>query len=366
MTTTPSPARTRFSAPLDAQLARVTRRRGELGAPQVLVSAERLGLDYSFGDRELPFHAASIGKMVTATLIMRLVESGALSLDSPLTGLLPSDETAGLFEVGGEDHSGRVTPIQLLSHTSGVADYFGGPVTTGADFLSLIVTHPDRFWNPADFLAFSRDRQRPVGRPGARFSYSDTGYVLLGRIIEEATGRPFHTVVHEQVFEALGMADSFLPHRSEPARRRTTAPDLARFWLDDHEASRFTSVSCDWAGGGIVSTLDDLARFSRAFSSDRLLTAESRAVLGEMRSRLRSGIRYGAGLMEIRFGEFAFPLRRLPRPIGHIGVLGTHLFHDPVHDAHIVMNFHSTREMTRSFRTLIRIEQQLMRVAARG
>jgi len=87
-------------------------------------------------------------------------------------------------------------------------------------------------------------------------------------------------------------------------------------------------VSCDWAGGG---------------------------------NRFRPGILYGAGLMEVRFEGFFPLLRGLPRPVGHIGVLATHMFFDPVNRAHIVMNFGSTREMVRSFRTLTQIETLLTR-----
>jgi len=65
--------------------------------------------------------------------------------------------------------------------------------------------------------------------------------------------------------------------------------------------------------------------------------------------------------MDLRFGELSFLLRGFPRPTGHIGVLGTHMFYAAVNDARIVMDFHSTAEMVRIFRTLIRIEQLLRR-----
>ena len=103
--------------------------------------------------------------------------------------------------------------------------------------------------------------------------------------------------------------------------------------------------------------------FGSALHRGRLISPEHLAYLAEPRNRFRAGIRYGAGLMQVRFGGFSPFLRGLPRPVGHIGVLATHLFHDPVHDADIVLNFASTREMTRSFRTLIRIEQELQRAS---
>ncbi|SFR69845.1 D-alanyl-D-alanine carboxypeptidase [Agromyces sp. CF514] len=351
-----------FAARLDAHLARVTRRRGALGAPQVAVTSERLGLDYRFGDQERRFHVASIGKTFTATLVMQLVEAGAFAVDTSLSALLPHDELARLFERDGTaDAAGGATVHHLLTHTSGVADYFDGPVTRGSRMRRLVLDDPDRLWTPAELLAFSRERQRPVGRPGARFAYSDTGYVLLGRVLEQATGRAFHDLLHERVFAPLGLRDSALLFRP-PSAPDAAAMDLAPFRLGRIEASRFTSMSCDWAGGGIVATPGDLRAFSRALHRGELIGDASLAYLSTMPNRFRPGIRYGAGMMQVRFEGFSPLLRGLPRPVGHIGVLATHLFHDPVHDAEIVLNFASTREMVRSFRTLIVIEQALQRL----
>ncbi|ANJ25864.1 serine hydrolase domain-containing protein [Agromyces aureus] len=350
-----------FTATLDAHLARVTRRRRELGAPQVAVRSERLGLDYRFGDQQRRFHVASIGKAFTATLVMQLVEAGAFTVDTPVSALLPRDELAGLFEIEGTtDAAGGATVHHLLTHTAGVADYFEGAVSTGPRMLDLVAAEPDRRWSPADLLDFSRERQRPLGRPGERFAYSDTGYVLLGRVLEQATGRAFHELLHERIFTPLGLQRSALLFHSVDALDAASV-DLAPFRLGRVEASRFTSLSCDWAGGGIVSTPGDLATFSRALHHGELVSEASLEYLSEIRNRFRPGIRYGAGLMQVRFEGFSPLLRGLPRPVGHIGVLATHLFHDPVHDVDIVLNFASTREMVRSFRTLIAIEQLLQR-----
>lgn len=152
------------------------------------------------------------------------------------------------------------------------------------------------------------------------------------------------------------MDDSWLVHRSVPASGVTT---VMPFWLDRTNITDFVSVSCDWAGGGIAATPSDLARFGAALHEGRLISPASLAVLAEPRHRFRAGLHYGAGMMQVRFGEFSPFLRRFPRPIGHIGILATHLFYDAENDAHIVLNFGSTREMTRSFRALITIEQAL-------
>ncbi|WP_394554488.1 serine hydrolase domain-containing protein [Agromyces sp. MMS24-JH15] len=344
-----------FATRMDDHLRRVTTRRGILGAPLVAVSAPELGLEYRFGDPAGRFHAASIGKAFTATLVMQLVEQGAFGVDTPIAALLPAHEFDGLFAEGAD----APTVHHLLTHTSGAADYFDGPVTSGRGMRDLVVAEPDRLWTPADLLEFSRRRQRPVGRPGERFAYSDTGYVLLGRIVEEQAGLAFHEALHERILSPLGLRDTSMPFRSEAA---SGASDLRPFRLGRHEVSGSRSISCAWSGGGIVSTPDDLVAFSRALHAGRLISPEHVGYLAEPRHRFRVGLRYGAGHMQVRFGGFSPFLAGLPRPVGHLGVLATHLWHDPVHDAEIVLDFASTREMTRSFRTLIRIEQELGRV----
>ncbi|UJH70373.1 hypothetical protein [Ornithinimicrobium sp. INDO-MA30-4] len=81
-----------------------------------------------------------------------------------------------------------------------------------------------------------------------------------------------------------------------------------------------------------------------------------------VRHRMRRGIHYGAGSMTLKFGEFFPLLRWLPQPVGHLGVMGTHLFFYPNQQAHVVLNFHSTEEMSQSFQAQIRIAQLLARL----
>jgi D-alanyl-D-alanine carboxypeptidase len=234
-------------------------------------------------------------------------------------------------------------------------------VRSGLRVSKLAVTDPDRFWTPDELLAVSRERQRPVGRPGQRFSYSDTGYVLLGRVLEVVTGDNFHDLVHRRIVTPLALERTFLPFRSAPERGST---DLAPMYLGRTEVSRFPSLTCDWAGGGIASTPDDLLLLSRAIHDGGLITPESLAFLARPRHRFRPGLDYGAGMMTVRFEGFAPWLRGQPRLLGHIGVTATHLFHDPAHGAEIAMNFASTREMTRSFRTLFEVVRLLGRAAS--
>ncbi len=354
------------AASWDAWLAKAQRRRPGMPPPQVLVACDRTGREYRHGDQDRPFHTASIGKLVTATLVTQLVAEGRLALDAPLTTLLPAADTAGLFRHDGADLASRVTLEHLLTHTSGVADYFEGPTTGARPVTEQVTADRDHVWTPAELLAFSRDHQRPVGAPGARFSYSDTGYLLLGRAIEEATGTGFGAALHARILDPTGMTRTCLAFHTLPGGAASGPDpavdlDLAPLWLGKDEVSRARSLSCDWAGGGLITTLDDLLDFQRALHTGALIPAAAVSWMSRPRHRFRPGIHYGAGAMTLRFPEFFPLLRGLGTPVGHIGVTATHLFHHPQHDAHVVLNFHGTTQMRRSFQFHITVAQGLAR-----
>jgi len=334
---------------LDRHLARVTRRRARRGLPTPQVRVEAPGMLYSFGD-DLPFHAASIGKLATAALVAQDVESGRVDWTTRIDEILGGDELAGLFAEPG------ATIEQLLGHTSGAADYFEGPTTTGPRFIRRVLDEPHHHWQPTELLAFSRERQRPVGRPGERFAYSDTGFVLLGRALELVNGDDLTTLLRRRVLEPAGMTASTLWLR-EPGPAR-----IAPIHLRGVEVSGYKSVSCGWAGGGIVATTDDIARLGRALADGALVSPETWARMLRPRNRFRAGIRYGLGTMQLDFAGFSPLLRGLPLPVGHLGSLATHLFTDAERGTSVVLNFHGGREMVASFQTHIRIAQLLARL----
>lgn len=322
---------------------------------QVLLHSEKLGISYEYppGGKEAAFHIASIGKVFTATLLCMLVEKGEISLEDPIVNYLPETSLEGLFVFEGKDYAKQVTVRELLTHTSGVADYVEDPVNNGPPFLKLILDNPDTYWTPEMLLAFSRDHQHAVGKPGDVFHYSDTGYVLLGRIIENVTSKSFHANLHDEFFTPLGMNDSYLMFRSEPANQPKKT--IQKTWLNDREISQFTSLSSDWAGGGIVSTPADLLKFHRALRDGKLI---SPALLGQMETfsnQFMPGINYSMGMMEVDFQGFSPMLSSLPRITGHIGIWGTHMFYDNTTDSYIILNLGSTSCMNTSFEVLIEL-----------
>lgn len=346
---------------LRTTLDRLTRRGGPLPPPQVLVRTPEW--EFTYGDVEQPFHAASCGKLVTAALVAMLAERGRLDLDAPLGAVLPVDDTAGLPAAPGVDVARDVTVEHLLTHTSGLPDYFEPPRGYATDAsVHGVTVHRDRRWTPRELLHESH-RLPPAGRPGERFLYSDTNYVLLGRIAEEAGKDTLATLVRTEIFEPCGMDRSSTPYDSTVIPDDLSGLDVAPFWIGGHELSRAHGVSLDWAGGGVVAPPADWVRFQQALHGGRLVSAATLARLTRSRHRFRRGLHYGAGTMTIRFHEFVpILLRGLPRPVGHLGYLAAHTFYYPEQDAHVVLNFHSHSRMNASFT----IHSRIARLIAGG
>ncbi|UFU08111.1 serine hydrolase domain-containing protein [Ruania halotolerans] len=339
---------------LRTSLERLTSRRDPMPAPQVLIRTP----DWEFEHGELTqrFYAASVSKVLTATLVTVLIEQGRLTFDTPVGAVLPLADIDGLPAAPGVDIAADVTVEHLLTHTSGLPDYF---VTSrrhaAASSARRFTADLDRRWTLPEILASTRGLP-PVAHPGERFRYSDTGYTLLGRIVEEITGSRFEQALREHVFDACAMNDTSTPHGDATMPEDLTDLEIAPIWISGQELSRSLCLSVGRADGGIVTTPADLVRFQEALHAGRLIAIEHLDHLRRPRNRLRPGIHYGAGLATIRFGGFMPPfLRGLPEPAGGIGASATHMFFYPQQRAHVVLNFHSTSAMSQSFRTHITI-----------
>ena len=233
-----------------------------------------------------PFEIASVTKMVTAAAVLLLVEQGKLRLDSRLGDILPANLAAGFQDV---------TVEQLLSHTSGLPDYWEDRRRPDG-FLHAFVGEPGRKWEPEAILTYARELHAKT--PGKQFRYSDTNYVLLGLVIKNLTKRPLHLAFREMIFNPLGMKDTWLSYREN---QRSLAPSHRFEGKEDlHAVPR---QSADWAGGGLISTTGDLERLLRGMVSGGLF--KNAGTLDSMRKAVptgEEGITYGMGIYRVDLG----------------------------------------------------------------
>jgi D-alanyl-D-alanine carboxypeptidase len=230
------------------------------------------------------FRVASVTKPFVATVMLQLVAEGRLSLQDTVERWLP----------GTLPYGDQVTIRQLLNHTSGVPDYVDAPI------VELYSGNRLRSWRPTELVALVADAP-PAFPAGTAWSYSNTGYVLAGLIVERATGNRLGRELERRIFRPLGLRDTSFP---------TEFPFLVgphtrgySLHLDDElnpiEGELFDitdyNPSLAWAAGNMVSNVADLARFFRALLGGRLLPGE---LLAEMKTpiEIEPGYGYGLGL----------------------------------------------------------------------
>jgi D-alanyl-D-alanine carboxypeptidase len=298
-----------------------------------------------------PFHSASVGKMLTATVIMQLAEDGKLKLDDGISIHLPADITEGLHVYDGVDYSQEISIAQLLQHTSGLPDYIeDSPEDGSPNMMTLLFEDRDKFWQVDELLAFSKEKLNAHFPPGEGFYYTDTAYLLLGLIIEEKYQKDLHDVFVEVFFEPLEMNHSAMFKRSMPI---SSGGRMAEFYVDETEISLYESLSVDWAGGGLVTTTEDLIKFHQALFSGELLSESSLEKMQDWRKESK-GTYYGLGLRKYAFKEFSKLLPDLTI-IGHSGVNSSYSFYCPELEVYMAGTFNQINQMEESIRFLMKV-----------
>jgi CubicO group peptidase (beta-lactamase class C family) len=175
----------------------------------------------------------------------------------------------------------------------------------------------------------------------------------LGIIIEEITQKPFHENLQTEIFKPLGMDNSHVPFRSDP-EEKSPHPMLETF-LGTHEVSGFKSISVDWAGGGIVSTTEDLLLFHKALVNNRLIKKETFELCTKDTRRFGFGMDYGYGIFLLDIGKLAVILPKELNMWGNMGSIGSYMFYNPVHDVYIIGSFNHSRYMRKQVGFIIKV-----------
>ncbi|MGA9291696.1 MAG: serine hydrolase [Ignavibacteriaceae bacterium] len=196
------------------------------------------------------FRLGSLTKQFTSMLIMQLVEDGKLKLDVPITTYIPDYP---------KDKGEKITIHNLLTHTSGIPNY-----TDQASFREIMrdpVTPIDlikTFWDlPLDF------------EPGSKFKYSNSGYIVLGYIIEKVTGKTYEEILKEKIFEPLGMKNSGYDHSSDIIFKRASGYNKSG---TDFFNAAYIDMSVPFSAGSIYSTVEDLYLWDQALYTSKLLS----------------------------------------------------------------------------------------------
>ena len=202
------------------------------------------------------FRLGSITKQFTATAILQLVEQGKIKLDGKLSDYLPDYR---------KDVGDRVTIHHLLTHTSGIPSYTSQP-----GFFENVSRNP---YKVADFVKKHTSGDLEF-EPGSKFSYNNSGYFLLGAIIERVTGKSYEQVLKENIFDPAGMRNTGYDHHETILPKRAAGYNKTP---NGYTNAAYLDMSLPYAAGSLYSTVEDLYLWDQALYTDKLLNAQSKA-----------------------------------------------------------------------------------------
>ncbi|CAN5440594.1 hypothetical protein BH10BAC5_BH10BAC5_27650 [soil metagenome] len=204
------------------------------------------------------FEIGSITKQFTSMIIMKLYERGQIDLNGKLSDYLPYYR---------KDNADKITIHNLLTHTSGIPNY-----TDDRNFMQSEVTKPI---TPKDLIVnyCSKDLEF---EPGSKFNYSNSGYIILGAVIEEITGKKYKDVLNEEILMPLAMYDTGYEDLTKEMPNRALGYDRS---ADGLKRSRLIDMTIPFAAGAMYSTVQDLYKWDRALYSEKLISNKSKEIM---------------------------------------------------------------------------------------
>lgn len=274
-------------------------------------------MGYGFADleNEIPMRSdsicriASVSKQFTAAAVMRLVEQKKVGLDDAL-----GKYVAGFGEVGK-----KVTIRQMLHHTSGVADFTR--IGSAWHDIEQLDRTPDQIMDLVRSLPMEFE-------PETKWAYNNSGYFLLGMVIEKAAGKSFPDYLEQDLLANLGLSDTRYGDEWRILKRRAQGYRLLNGVVHNDELK---SMTHPYAAGSIVSTSVDLVKWSQALASGKVVSKASYEAMIEP-GKLKDGrdTKYGFGLVLGRVGEHPIIWHN-----GGIHGFTSHLAHIPDADLHV-------------------------------
>lgn len=253
---------------------------GQLNGVVLVGQGDDVAYARSFGDANMEwgipnapdtrFRIGSVTKQFTAALVLKLAEEGRLDLHAPITAYLPDyPATTG----------GRITAHQLLSHTAGVPSYTGFP-----EFIDEISRNP---YAPTAFVELFSGRDLDF-EPGEGWAYSNSGYFLLGVLVEELTAMPYDRALRQYLLDPLGLSDTGYDHAGEVIERRAAGYERSP---DGYSNAPYLDTTVPYAAGSMYASARDLHLWTRALHTGRVFAHDSTLAL--MTTPVEAGYAYG-------------------------------------------------------------------------
>lgn len=231
----------------------------------------------------------SCSKMFTAAAVLQLIEQQKLALDAKLVDVLPNSTAyQDLDMIKGTDYISNITIQQLLNHSSGLPEYF-----LEADDDREIAIHGDstlRF-TPWQLIELAKKTGKPNFKPGTGFKYCNTGFILLGLIIEKVSGLRYEDYIQQYILNPLMLRHTYFATTNSPVDR-----------TPGHFKGKASSMpgSLAWSAGLLISNLDDMDRFIREWNDAKLFNTQTlNMVKTKYYREMGMGTTYGLGVINL-------------------------------------------------------------------
>lgn len=261
---------------------------------------------------DTPLRVASNTKTFVAATVLRLWERGLIDLDGPVAQQIDPLFNELLTAAG--YRTDRITVRHLLDHSGGLVDHTNDP-----EFFATVVREPQRLWTREEQVRMGAKFSAPLSEPGTRFSYSDTGYILLGDIVERISGTTLAAAVRREMgFDRLGLTSSWW-EIAEPQPPHTQP--RARQFFGDVDATGINASMDLYGGGGLVMSVRDLANLFAALFEGRIFDSPDtlREMLAQGRHEGAATYRLGIAVDTVGGAEL----------YSHLGFWGTAAYYAP-------------------------------------
>jgi D-alanyl-D-alanine carboxypeptidase len=317
---------------LDSVLSSFSRKPG-VSELKLQVSGDGSDLDYSWrtpGAKDTHLIASST-KLFAAALVQQLADEGKLQLTDSIGKHLPKSDYENLNVQSKVDLSDQITVRDLLSHTSGIGDYYQLKRLPKKGDLARI-SEQDPGWSFEEAISLARTLRAQFPPNSGKANYSFTNYQLVGRLIESVTREPLGAALRTRIFEPLELRQTTL----------LTPGDLESF----HSASQVLIGNQPYLGarriaslgaeGAIVSSTEDTTKFMKQFFSGTLVSGPGRDTLMRHWLPIFPGVKYSSGVMSLGLPRFATRASHRSRYLGHSGATGHFMFFDPINKITVV------------------------------
>lgn len=301
-----------------------------------------------------PYFIASTTKLFTTAIILKLREDGKLTLEDKISKYMDASILSGLHVYKGKDYSQELTIKHLLSHTSGLPDYFQDKGTSGKSLEDELMAGNDQYWTVEEAVERSK-KMSPLFAPGTKgkAKYSDVNFQLLGKIIETISGKLYAENCQELIIQPLGLTKTYLYQDATDETPKT-------MYYKDREMKIPKAMTSFGADGGIVSVSSDMLVFIEAFFTGKLFPL---AYIDELQmwNRIFPPMRAGIGIHLFKLPWLFNPTGAVPYFIGHSGLSGALAYYTPKENIYITGTVNQLAYNDLSFRTMISLTLQILK-----